>query len=103
VRIEPSPAAVSQNWEYFGMWPETFGNFAPPLAKSGGWRPSTELEKPLLAGISPTNRDGFPEDRTAWLTWEDSNFDIPISKNAFEMSAEFPLFWPKIRLGDFCS
>ena len=28
---------------------------------------------------------------------------FPISKNAFEMSAEFPLFWPKIRLGDFCS
>jgi hypothetical protein len=55
------------------MWPETFGNFAPPLAKSGGWRPSTELEKPLLAGISPTNRDGFPEDRTAWLGREDSN------------------------------
>jgi len=29
---------------------------------------------------------------TGWLTWEDSNFDIPISKKAFEMSAEFPLF-----------
>src|SRR5713101_3387312 len=41
--------------------------------------------------------------RTGWLTWEDSNFDIPISKNTFEMSAEFPLLWPKTRLGDFCS
>jgi hypothetical protein len=81
------------------MWPETFGNFAPPQAKSGGWRPFAELEKPLLAGISPTIRDRFPEGRT----WGDSNFDIPISKNAFEMSAEFPLFWPKTRLGDFCS
>jgi hypothetical protein len=40
---------------------------------------------------------------TAWLTWEDSNFHIPISKNAFEMSAEFPLFWPKTQFGDFCS
>jgi hypothetical protein len=40
---------------------------------------------------------------TAVPTWEDSNFHIPISKNAFEMSAEFPLFWPKTRLGDFCS
>jgi hypothetical protein len=39
---------------------------------------------------------------TAWLTWEDSNFHIPVSKNAFEMSTEFPLFWPKTRLGDFC-
>jgi len=40
---------------------------------------------------------------TAWLTLEDSNFHITSSKSAFEMSAEFPLFWPKIRLGDFCS
>jgi hypothetical protein len=38
-----------------------------------------------------------------WVTWEDSNFHIPLSKNAFEMSAEFPLFWPKTRRGDFCS
>jgi hypothetical protein len=98
-----SPAAVSQKREYFGIWPETFGNFAPPLAKSGGWRPLAESEKPAVGGISPTIRDGFPEGRTAWLTWEDSNFHIPISKNAFEMSTEFPLFWPKIRLGDFCS
>src|SRR5258708_38727683 len=39
---------------------------------------------------------------TAWLAWEDSNFHITISKNTFEMSTEFPPFWPKIRLGDFC-
>src|SRR5258707_14800390 len=45
-----SPAAVSQNWEYFGMWPETFGNFAPPLANSGGWRPFAEFEKPAVGG-----------------------------------------------------
>jgi hypothetical protein len=41
---------------------------------------------------------------TAWLTWEDSNFHISISKkNAFEVSAEFPLFRPKTRLGDTCN
>jgi len=45
-----SPAAVSQKWEYFGMWPETFGNFAPPLAKSGGWRPFAKSEKPAVGG-----------------------------------------------------
>jgi hypothetical protein len=70
-----SPAAVSQKREYFGIWPETFGNFAPPLAKSGGWRPLAESEKPAVGGISPTIRDGFPEGRTAWLTWEDLNFN----------------------------
>jgi hypothetical protein len=45
----------------------------------------------------------FSENRNAWLTWEDSNFHITISKNGFEMSREFALFWPKFRLGDFCS
>jgi hypothetical protein len=45
----------------------------------------------------------FSGRQTAWLTWEDSNFCITTSKNAFEMSMEFPLFWPKIPLGDFCS
>jgi hypothetical protein len=49
-----------------------------------------------LAGISATVSDGFSEGRTGWLTWEDSNFHIPLSKNAFDMSTEFPLFWPKI-------
>jgi hypothetical protein len=32
------------------MWPETFGNFAPPLAKLGGWRQCAELEKPTVGG-----------------------------------------------------
>jgi hypothetical protein len=29
------------------MWSETFGNFAPATGDMGGWRPFTELEKPL--------------------------------------------------------
>jgi hypothetical protein len=39
----------------------------------------------------------------AWLTWEDSNFHITTSKNAFEMSTEFPLFQAENRPGDFCN
>jgi hypothetical protein len=27
-----------------------FGNFAPPPAKSGGWRRFAELEKPAIGG-----------------------------------------------------
>jgi hypothetical protein len=38
------------------------------------------------------NREYGGSNWTPTLTWEDSNFDIPISKKAFEMSAEFPLF-----------
>jgi hypothetical protein len=40
---------------------------------------------------------------TAWLTWEDSNFHIPISKNAFELSTEFPLFCPIFDLETFAA
>jgi hypothetical protein len=32
------------------MWLETFGDFAPPLAKSGGWKRFAELEKPAVGG-----------------------------------------------------
>jgi hypothetical protein len=56
-----------------------------------------------MAGLSAANWVGFPVIGTAWLTSEDSNFDIPSSKNAFEMSTEFPAIWPAIRPGDFCS
>jgi hypothetical protein len=45
-----SQAVVSQKREFFGMRPETFGNFAAPLAKLGGWRPCTKLEKPAIGG-----------------------------------------------------
>jgi len=41
--------------------------------------------------------------RTGWLTWEDSNFHITTSKNAFEMSTEFPLFQAENRPGDLCN
>jgi hypothetical protein len=55
------------------MRPETFGIFGPPLVKSGGWRPFTELEKPAIGGHSPTIRGGFSERPTGWLGRKDSN------------------------------
>src|SRR5258708_40228462 len=60
-------------------------------------------ENSAVCGPFSSSEGGVSDNRTAWLTWEDSNFHTPISKSAFEMSAEFPLFWPKTRLGDFCS
>jgi hypothetical protein len=35
-------------------------------------------KSPPLAGFSAGKRDIFSEFRTGWLTWEDSNFHIPI-------------------------
>jgi hypothetical protein len=61
------------------------------------------LKKPAIAGLSGIAEGKVSRRRTAWLTWEASNFHITIPKNAFEMSTEFPLFWPNIRLGDFCN
>ena len=72
-----------------------------PKSEPGDWWPIRK--SPPLAGLSASIRDSFSERRTAWLTWEDSNFHITFSRNAFEMSTEFPLFWPRIRLGDFCN
>jgi hypothetical protein len=52
---------------------------------------------------SIVNREDGGSTSTPALTSEDSNFDIPSSKNTFEMSTEFPAIWPAIRPGDFCS
>jgi hypothetical protein len=42
----------------------------------------------------------FSENKNGWLTWEDSNFHIPLSKNAFEMSTELAenLTWRLLQL-----
>jgi hypothetical protein len=53
--------------------------------------------------MRPSSRWVFSQPMVRWLGREDSNFHITIPKNAFEMSTEFLLIWPKIRLGDFCS
>jgi hypothetical protein len=80
-----------------------FREFSPKKFENGETGDFQQLEKPAIGGPFCYQRRKFSETRNAWLTWEDSNFHIPISKNAFEMSAEFALFWPKTRLGDFCS
>src|SRR5260370_15038262 len=60
-------------------------------------------KSPPLAGVAEVTECKVSRRRTGWLTWEDSNFHVTISKNAFEVSMEFPLFWPKIRLRDFAA
>jgi hypothetical protein len=74
-----------------------------PKSSNIGLRRLSAIRKARVWRAFLIQRRKFSETRNAWLTWEDSNFHITISKNAFEMSTEFPLFWPKIRLGDFCS
>jgi hypothetical protein len=58
-------------------------------------------KSPPLAGISAITKDGLPESRTAWLTTEDSNSDIPSLQTPFEISREFCPFSSKSRAGDF--
>jgi hypothetical protein len=44
-----SPASVSSKPEYSRLWPETFGEFSPPLAKSGrGDRPKARRLRAFL-------------------------------------------------------
>jgi hypothetical protein len=73
-----------------------FRELSPKKFENGATRDFQQSEKPAIGGHFCYLRKKFSEPRTAWLTWEDSNFHIPLSKNAFEMSTEFPLFWPKI-------
>jgi hypothetical protein len=96
-----SPFAVSQKRECFKYPPETIGDFVPEVAKFGAWRPTAESQKPATGGISGVTKGKISSRRTGWLTWEDSNFHITFSKNAFEMSTEFPLSWPKFDLETF--
>jgi len=43
-----SPAAISQKREFFKCPPETFGYFAPEVAKFGVRRPFTKSQKPTI-------------------------------------------------------
>jgi hypothetical protein len=98
-----SLAPVSKKREYFKVAGD-FRRFDPAIREIGSsetaWR---SAEAPLLAGISPTIKDGSPERRTAWLGRADSNLDIPDREMPFEMSGEFPRFFSKCGVGDFCS
>ena len=60
-------------------------------------------KSPPLAGFSLVVSRNFPKSRTGWLTWEDSNFHIPISKNAFEMSGDFRCFGRRLDLETFAA
>jgi hypothetical protein len=80
-----------------------FREFSPKKFEHGATGDFGQLEKPAIGGPFCHQRRKFSETWNAWLTWEDSNFHITIPENAFEMSTEFLLFWPKIRLGDLCS
>jgi hypothetical protein len=80
-----------------------FRKLAPEERRIGSPETKSNARKARIYGPISRFSGYLANPWNAWLTWEDSNFHITISKNAFEMSTEFPLFWPKSRLGDFCS
>jgi hypothetical protein len=97
-----SLVGLSRKREYFKHPPETTGIFASELRDFGVWRQASNYKDPQLAGVYAIYSLTISSCRTAWLTSQDSNFDIPTSKNAFEMSEEFPPIRSEIRPGDFC-
>src|SRR5258707_14966250 len=85
VAIEPkSPAAVSAKREYLRSQLETFGRLTAGDAKKGVWRRRPNRKNPAVCGPFARSEVVISVRRSGWLTWEDSNFDIPISKDAFE-------------------
>jgi hypothetical protein len=55
---------------------------------------------PLFAGITALHWTAVSGDRTGWLTWQDSNRQIPFPEMAYEFSAEFVGHFAKIGSGD---
>jgi hypothetical protein len=84
-----------------GLWRKSaFGAPKPPTTRE--LRTGFRVEMTAITAGSEPYRKPFAARVGSELTWQDSNFHITVSKNTFEMSTEFPLFWPKIR-GDFCT
>ena len=98
-----SPKRVSRKREFSNGYVETFRDFRRDWCEHRSPQRLLTHEKPTICGPFCLKIIIFSKRRTGWLTWEDSNFHITFSRNAFEMSTEFPLFWPRIRLGDFCN
>jgi hypothetical protein len=61
------------------------------------------MRKARISGPFSSLLGSLGKRTTAWLTWEDSNLNIPDREMPFEMSREFPHFSSKSRSGDFCS
>ena len=84
------------------MWPETFGNFAPPLPKSGGWRRFAELEKPAIGGPFyeyqgrdvPRTTHAGPYQPLARAAWPNRNLSELRGKNTLPLTETGLQFFP---------
>ena len=71
-----SPDAVSQKWEYFGMWPEILAISPRRRRNREAGDGSLNWKSPPLAGLSTSIRDIFSERQTAWLGRDLSHMGI---------------------------
>jgi hypothetical protein len=76
-----------ENGSFLGFGWRLLGMFGPKSSNIGLQR-LLAIRKARIWRAFLIERRKFSQTRSAWLTWEDSNFDTPISKNAFEMSIE---------------
>jgi hypothetical protein len=76
---------------------------APQNQGIGSLQRKSNARKAAVFGYFSRHLGIVAERENAWLSWEDSNSDIPFSSMAFDKSREFPPFCGKCRPGDFCS
>jgi hypothetical protein len=67
-----------------------FRRFPPQDAQTGSSETKSNARKARIAAHSRVSRGDLPKRVNGWLTSQGSNFYVPSSKNAFDMSGEFP-------------
>jgi hypothetical protein len=81
-----------------------FREFSPKKFEKGATGGFQQLEKPAFGGPFCCQRRKFSETRNAWLTSQDSNFDIPFQKKApLKCQRNFRQFGAKFGLETFAS
>jgi hypothetical protein len=98
--IKPVSADSLRKTGIFADKAGDFRRFRPQLRRTGSAETISNARKAGISGPFSRSLETLAERMTGWLTWEDSNFHIPLSKNAFEMSTELAenLTWRLLQL-----
>jgi hypothetical protein len=92
VLIEPVSANSLRKTGIFGEVTGDFPGFPPLLRHSGSPETEANARKARISGPFRDLLGSLAEPRTAWLTWKDSNLNIPNREMPFEMSGNSALF-----------
>ena len=87
--IESVSSSDSEKRKFSKDRAEIFGRNSQFQQKYGNFRDSRTAKKPRICGLFQELCRPKRRDRTCWLTWQESNSDIPTQKLPFEIWALF--------------